>query len=51
MVTLNLDNLTESALKESLEVLENSTQDVVVNLLISKIKQELKRRKDNAIKS
>lgn len=51
MVTLNLDNLTESSLKESLEVLENSTQDVVVNLLISKIKQELKRRKDNASKN
>lgn len=48
MVTLKLDTLSTGALKESLEVLENSTQDPVVNVIIFKINQELKRRKNSA---
>ncbi len=46
MVKLDLSNLTISSLEESLEVLEKSKPDIVVNLIIRKINEEIKRRKN-----
>ena len=46
MVTLDLSTLTLSSLEESLEVLERSKPDLVVNLIIRKLNEEIKRRKD-----
>ena len=46
---LDLTTLTLSSLKESLEVLEKCKKDIVVNLVIIKINEEIKRR-ENASK-
>ena len=45
-IQLDFSVMSIGALKESLSVLKEVKPDPIVNLIISKIKQELQRRKD-----
>jgi len=45
-IKIDLSVMSLGALKESLSVLKEVKPDPIVNLMVSKIKQELQRRKD-----
>lgn len=48
MVTLDFSVMQTGALKESLSVLREVKPDPIVVMVMNKIKQELKRREENA---